>query len=174
MSDRKTQSRHNFLCLIPLSLCEKNERIFLQIQHFMSEYSENIHISWGNPLCFLYPIEKAQLLQAALSHPILYAHAYFFLCSITPASSVKSICASSCASPSNAVCCGSPSRILSVLRISLGITTRPNSSILRTMPVARTNMLPPSSTFALLGNPIMRPSTRIMRKRAVGNRIQCR
>ena len=106
----------------------KNERIFLQIQHFMREYSVFAHISWGNPLRFLYPIEKAQLLQAALDHSVFRFHAYFFLCSITPASSAKSICASSCASPSNAVCCGSPSRILSVLRISLGITTRPNSS----------------------------------------------
>ena len=53
----------------------------------MSEYSSSIHISWGNPPRFLYSIEKAQLLQAAPSHPILYAHAYFFLCSITPASS---------------------------------------------------------------------------------------
>ena len=32
---------------------------------------------------------------------------------------------------------GSPSRIRSVRRISLGITTLPNSSILRTIPVAR-------------------------------------
>ena len=37
------------------------------------------------------------------------------------------------------ICDGSPSRILSVRRISFGITTRPNSSILRTIPVARTN-----------------------------------
>jgi len=35
------------------------------------------------------------------------------------------------------ICDGSPSRILSVLRISFGITTLPSSSILRTMPVAR-------------------------------------
>ena len=32
---------------------------------------------------------------------------------------------------------GSPSRIRSVLRISLGMTTRPSSSMRRTMPVAR-------------------------------------
>ena len=38
---------------------------------------------------------------------------------------------------------GSPSRILSVRRISLGITTLPNSSILRTIPVARIVSLPP-------------------------------
>lgn len=38
---------------------------------------------------------------------------------------------------------GSPSRILSVRRISLGITTRPSSSILRTMPVARIVVMPP-------------------------------
>ena len=150
----------------------KNERTFLQIQHFMSEYSASIHISWGNPLRFLYPIEKAQLLQAALDHSLFRFHAYFFLCSITPASNARSICASSCASPSNAVCCGSPSRILSVLRISLGITTRPNSSILRTMPVARTIMLPPSSTFALFGTPIMRQATRFMRMSPSGNPIQ--
>ena len=68
--------------------------------------------------------------------------------------------------------CGSPSRILSVLRISLGITTRPNSSILRTMPVARTIMLPPSSTFALFGTPIMRQATRFMRMSPSGNPIQ--
>lgn len=37
----------------------------------------------------------------------------------------------------------SPSRIRSVRRISLGMTTRPNSSILRTMPVART----PSASY---------------------------
>ena len=36
----------------------------------------------------------------------------------------------------NAVCNGSPSRIRSVRRISLGITTRPRSSILLTIPVA--------------------------------------
>ena len=36
----------------------------------------------------------------------------------------------------NVICDGSPSRILSVLRISLGMTTRPSSSILRTIPVA--------------------------------------
>ena len=36
----------------------------------------------------------------------------------------------------NAVCNGSPSRIRSVRRISFGITTRPRSSIRRTMPVA--------------------------------------
>lgn len=35
------------------------------------------------------------------------------------------------------VCNGSPSRILSVRLISLGMTTRPSSSILRTIPVAR-------------------------------------
>jgi len=40
---------------------------------------------------------------------------------------------------------GSPSRMRSVLLISFGITIRPSSSILRTMPVARTKMLPPSS-----------------------------
>ena len=55
----------------------------------MSEYSVSIHISWGNPLCFLYPIEKAQLLQAALDHSVFRFHAYFFLCSITPASSAR-------------------------------------------------------------------------------------
>ena len=136
----------------------KNERIFLQIQHFMSEYSASIYISWGNPLCFLYFIEKAQLLQAAPSHPIFYAHAYFFLCSITPASSARSICASSCASPSNAVCCGSPSRILSVLRISLGITTLPNSSMRRTIPVARTNIASFYSAFYPLSQYGCRPS----------------
>ena len=37
----------------------------------------------------------------------------------------------------NVVCDGSPSRIRSVRRISLGMTTRPSSSILLTMPVAR-------------------------------------
>ena len=36
----------------------------------------------------------------------------------------------------NDVCNGSPSRIRSVLRISLGITIRPRSSTRRTMPVA--------------------------------------
>ena len=36
----------------------------------------------------------------------------------------------------NIICDGSPSRMRSVRRISLGITTRPSSSILRTMPVA--------------------------------------
>ena len=36
----------------------------------------------------------------------------------------------------NAVCSGSPSRIRMVRRISLGITTRPRSSIRRTIPVA--------------------------------------
>ena len=36
----------------------------------------------------------------------------------------------------NAVSSGSPSRILIVLRISLGITTRPRSSMRRTIPVA--------------------------------------
>jgi len=36
----------------------------------------------------------------------------------------------------NVVCDGSPSRILMVLLISLGITTRPRSSILLTIPVA--------------------------------------
>ena len=36
----------------------------------------------------------------------------------------------------NVVYEGSPSRILIVRRISLGITTRPRSSILRTIPVA--------------------------------------
>ena len=36
----------------------------------------------------------------------------------------------------NAVCNGSPSRILRVLRISLGMTMRPRSSTLLTMPVA--------------------------------------
>lgn len=36
------------------------------------------------------------------------------------------------------ICDGSPSLIRSVRLISLGMTTRPNSSILRTMPVART------------------------------------
>ena len=42
------------------------------------------------------------------------------------------------------ICDGSPSRILSVRLISLGITTRPSSSILRTIPVAR--MFPASLT----------------------------
>ena len=36
----------------------------------------------------------------------------------------------------NAVCNGSPSRMRMVRRISLGMTTRPRSSILRTIPVA--------------------------------------
>lgn len=36
----------------------------------------------------------------------------------------------------NAVCSGSPSRIRRVRRISLGITTRPRSSMRRTIPVA--------------------------------------
>ena len=36
----------------------------------------------------------------------------------------------------NVICDGSPSRIRSVRRISLGITTRPRSSILLTIPVA--------------------------------------
>ena len=36
----------------------------------------------------------------------------------------------------NVICDGSPSRIRRVRRISLGITTRPRSSILRTIPVA--------------------------------------
>ena len=39
----------------------------------------------------------------------------------------------------NVVCNGSPSRILSVRRISLGITTRPRSSMRRTIPVAFIN-----------------------------------
>ena len=131
----------------------------------MSEYSASIHISWGNPLRFLYPIEKAQLLQAALDHSVFRFHAYFFLCSITPTSSARSICASSCASPSNAVCCGSPSRILSVRRISLGITTRPNSSILRTMPVARTNIASFYSAFCSLSQYGFKPAGLFAHKR---------
>ena len=136
----------------------KNDRIFLQIQHFMREYSVFAHISWGKPLHFLNPIEKAQRLQAALGHSIFRFHADIFLCSITPASSARSICASSCASPSNAVCCGSPSRILSVLRISLGITTLPNSSMRRTIPVARTNIASFYSAFYPLSQYGCRPS----------------
>ncbi len=66
-------------------------------------------------------------------------YAYFFRCSISPASRASSISALSSSPCSNTVSCGSPSRIRSVRRISLGITTLPNSSILRTMPVARTN-----------------------------------
>ena len=65
-------------------------------------------------------------------------YAYFFRCSISPASRASSISALSSSPCSNTVSCGSPSRIRSVRRISLGITTRPSSSILRTIPVART------------------------------------
>ena len=93
------------------------------------------------------PMQKAQLLQAALDHSVFRFHAYFFLCSITPASSARSICASSYASPSNAVCCRAPSLIRSARRISLGITTLPNSSMRRTIPVARTNIASFYSAF---------------------------
>ena len=41
-----------------------------------------------------------------------------------------------CSHHVNVVCDGSPSRIRMVLRISLGMTTRPRSSMRRTMPVA--------------------------------------
>lgn len=47
-----------------------------------------------------------------------------------------SISAYSLSKTPNVVCGGSPSRIRSVLRISFGITTRPKSSILLTIPVA--------------------------------------
>ena len=43
----------------------------------------------------------------------------------------------------NVICNGSPSRILSVLLISFGITTRPRSSIRRTIPVAFIAIPPP-------------------------------
>ena len=48
----------------------------------------------------------------------------------------SSIAAQNRSHRANVICDGSPSRILSVLRISLGMTTRPSSSILRTIPVA--------------------------------------
>ena len=43
----------------------------------------------------------------------------------------------------NVICDGSPSRIRMVLRISLGITTRPRSSMRRTIPVAFIYKIPP-------------------------------
>ena len=48
----------------------------------------------------------------------------------------------------NAVCSGSPSRIRRVRRISLGITTRPRSSMRRTMPVAFINCSSNAFRFA--------------------------
>lgn len=52
-----------------------------------------------------------------------FADGEYFLSTTSPSWSVK-------------ISKGSPSRMRSVRRISLGITTRPSSSILRTMPVA--------------------------------------
>lgn len=49
----------------------------------------------------------------------------------------------------NDICDGSPSRIRSVLRISLGMTTRPSSSILRTIPVAF-KTVPSCAAFATI------------------------
>ena len=49
----------------------------------------------------------------------------------------------------NAVCNGSPSRIRMVLRISLGITTRPRSSMRRTMPVAFIYEYPPVNAISV-------------------------
>ena len=48
----------------------------------------------------------------------------------------SSILKQNCSNGCNVICDGSPSRMRSVRRISFGITTRPSSSILLTMPVA--------------------------------------
>ena len=48
----------------------------------------------------------------------------------------SSIAAQNRSHRANVICDGSPSRILMVRRISFGITTRPRSSIRRTIPVA--------------------------------------
>ena len=48
----------------------------------------------------------------------------------------SSIAKQNCSHRANVICDGSPSRIRMVRRISLGITTRPRSSIRRTIPVA--------------------------------------
>lgn len=52
-----------------------------------------------------------------------------------------------CSDPVNVICDGSPSRMRSVRRISLGMTTRPKSSMRRTMPVAFICAFPPMRNF---------------------------
>ena len=67
---------------------------------------------------------------------ILY---YFHPCRLAKAS----IARQNLSHRANVICDGSPSRIRMVLRISLGMTTRPRSSIRRTMPVAFIYEIPP-------------------------------
>lgn len=52
----------------------------------------------------------------------------------------------------NVICDGSPSRIRMVRRISLGMTTRPRSSIRRTIPVAFMLYLPFLCVFVMLAD----------------------
>ena len=52
----------------------------------------------------------------------------------------------------NVICNGSPSRIRMVRRISLGMTTRPRSSIRRTIPVAFMLYLPFLCVFVMLAD----------------------
>ena len=56
-----------------------------------------------------------------------------------------------CSHRANVICDGSPSRIRMVRRISLGITTRPRSSMRRTIPVAFIYKFPPvKADFSLV------------------------
>lgn len=62
----------------------------------------------------------------------------------------------------NVICDGSPSRIRMVRRISLGMTTRPRSSIRLTMPVAFIYQIPPvDANVAQIVSACQRPAMQI-------------
>ena len=61
----------------------------------------------------------------------------------------SSIAAQNLSHGANVICDGSPSRMRRVRRISLGITTRPSSSMRLTMPVALTFAAPPCLVSAI-------------------------
>ena len=66
-----------------------------------------------------------------------------------------------CSHRANVICDGSPSRMRRVRRISLGMTTRPRSSMRRTIPVAFIFIF--SLVFLMSGKPIVYQPREIMR-----------
>lgn len=90
-------------------------------------------------LCLQFHSSRIPTVRACIFVAMYYSH---------PCRLAKSLMAKqNCSHRANVICDGSPSRIRMVRRISLGITTRPRSSMRRTIPVAFIYIHPPAVEF---------------------------
>lgn len=109
---------------------------------------------------------RISLLDLAIS-PLLYPHGFalvlrHYVQSILHLFDRSSIAKQNLSHRANVICDGSPSRIRMVRRISLGMTTRPRSSIRLTIPVAFIYQIPPvDANVAQIVSACQRPAMQI-------------